>query len=497
MSSNTILLKACILLNLTTFTFSSQVRNALVIVADDAGFEMGAYANPIIRTPHLDALARQSLIFAKAFTSVSSCSPSRSAILTGLPSHQNGMYGLHQSVNHFNSFDNVQSLPGILRDHGVRTGIIGKKHVGPDAVYKFDYSQTEDDHNSMLQIGRNITHIKLLVREFLSQERERPFFLYIGLHDPHRCLHEHPQYGAFCEKFGNGEPGMGTIPDWTPVRYKPERIVLPYFIPDTPQARADVAAQYTTISRLDQGVGLVLAELATAGHANDTLVVYTSDNGVPFPSGRTNMYEPGLAAPLLLSSPLHPQRRNDVTHYLTSSVDLLPTLLDWYLIQANTSHLTGRSLLPLLVEEPSNASVVFASQTHHEVTMYYPMRAVRTERYKLIHNINYKAPFPIDKDFYLSPTFQDILNRTRAKENTHWYKTLHSYYYRDEWELYDLKHDAKELTNVVNRQTYQGVVKELKNKLFNWQKVTEDPWICEPHRVLEPSGSGQSCFSLT
>lgn len=81
-----------------------------------------------------------------------------------------------------------------------------------------------------------------------------PFFLYIAFHDPHRCGHTNPQYGNFCEKFGNGEPGMGVIEDWHPIYYKPEQVQLPYFVQDTPAARQDVAAQYTTISRLDQGI---------------------------------------------------------------------------------------------------------------------------------------------------------------------------------------------------------------------------------------------------
>ena len=81
----------------------------------------------------------------------------------------------------------------------------------------------------------------------------RPFFLYIGFHDPHRCGHTQPQFGAFCEKFGNGEPGMGTIPDWKPVIYDPKDVLVPYFVQDTPAARSDIAKQYTTISRLDQG----------------------------------------------------------------------------------------------------------------------------------------------------------------------------------------------------------------------------------------------------
>lgn len=84
-----------------------------------------------------------------------------------MPAHQNGMYGLHQGENHFDSFNTIKSLPNILRENGIRSGIIGKKHVGPKESYLFDYEQTEEN-NSILQVGRNITHIKLLTREFLN-----------------------------------------------------------------------------------------------------------------------------------------------------------------------------------------------------------------------------------------------------------------------------------------------------------------------------------------
>lgn len=263
--------------------------------ADDAGFETEVYNNSVVHTPHLRSLAQRSLVFSNAFTSVSSCSPSRSAILTGLPQvkntqthvdapylctvaalrcvfvclqHQNGMYGLHQGVHHFNSFDVVQSLPLLLQQANVRTGerqrdsgfhselyqysslvlltppgIIGKKHVGPGYVYPFDFAYTEEN-GSVLQVGRNITRIKLLVRRFFqthkeealergqkkgqdkgnAKDEERPFFLYVAFHDTHRCGHSQPQYGAFCEKFGNGEMGMGRIPDWTPQYYTPEQV---------------------------------------------------------------------------------------------------------------------------------------------------------------------------------------------------------------------------------------------------------------------------------
>ncbi|CAM1291138.1 SGSH (predicted) [Pycnogonum litorale] len=521
-------------------TIANGAKNVLIIVADDAGFETSVYDNAVCKTPNIDALAERSLIYDKAFTSVSSCSPSRSAILTGLPQHQNGMYGLHQTVHHFDSFDKVQSLPHILNKNGVATGIIGKKHVGPEHVYPFDFAETEEN-NSILQVGRNITRIKDLVREFLSGPKasSKPFFLYVGFHDPHRCGHAHPEYGNFCEKFGNGEPGMGLIEDWKPISYDAADVIVPYFVPNTSESRRDIASQYTTISRLDQGVGLILNELRLSGKTNETLVIYTSDNGIPFPSGRTNLYDPGFMEPFLLSDPTRTETWGKRSERMVSLLDVTPTVLDWFditypryqiLRKYRPVRLTGKSLLPKDRENPPNDarptlntrnmvdshgstvpnseeaktgccddSHVFGSHSLHEVTMYYPMRVVRNERYKLMHNLNYRMPFPIDQDCYLSPTFQDILNRTRAGVPLHWYKTLDDYYYRPQWELYDLSKDPTEVENMARNPKYSGVMKAMKRCLKKWQKRTDDPWICAPDGVLENSGyyrKQPQCFSL-
>lgn len=109
------------------------------------------------------------------------------------------------------------------------------------------------------------------------------------------------------------------------------------------------------IKNVFAGVGLILQELKNSGHLDDTLIIYTSDNGIPFPNGRTNLYDSGLAEPLLMSSPLHLERRNQVTNSLASNLDIVPTLLDWYGIKhkennASSIRLTGKSLLPLLIK---------------------------------------------------------------------------------------------------------------------------------------------------
>jgi len=474
-------------------------RNTLLIVADDAGTDsIGAYGNPVIRTPHIDKLARDGTKFNNALASVSSCSPSRSVILTGRPCHQNGMYGLHHDVHHFSSFDSkklgVVSVSKRLINRRVYTGIIGKKHVGPETVYPFDFAHTEEN-SSINQVGRNITRIKNLVQEFFNAIPDgKDFFLYVAFHDPHRCGHTNPEFGDFCEKFGNGEPGMGSIPDWNPSYYNPHQVQVPFHVPDTAAAREDIAKQYTTISRLDQGVGLLMKVLSERQLLSDTLVIFSSDNGIPFPVGRTNLYEPGIREPLILRKPNDVPREVDG---LVSLVDIVPTILEWHNVEI-PSGLSGESLLQS-GNGGSEGRKVYGSQSFHEVTMTYPMRFVRTDRFKLIHNINYQLPFPIDQDFYLSSTFQDILSRTRKNETTHWYKSLDNYYQRKEWELFDLKADPEERYNTANKDSYQTIFRRLKEDLFEWQNRTGDPWLCSPGSVLENKGIYKhrpSCLSL-
>ncbi|KAK7930225.1 hypothetical protein WMY93_006620 [Mugilogobius chulae] len=404
---------------------ANQKRNVLLIIADDAGFETEVYNNSAVHTPNLLSLAKRSLVFNNAFTSVSSCSPSRSSILTGLPQHQNGMYGLHQGVHHFNSFDEVQSLPLLLNKANIHTGIIGKKHVGPASVYPFDFAYTEEN-NSVLQVGRNITRIKLLVRKGTRKQRpksQQAIFSVRGFSRHAQMWALAPQYGAFCEKFGNGEKGMG----------------------------GSLTGPSKIHTRSSQGIGLVLEELREAGYDNDTLIIYSSDNGIPFPNGRTNLYRSGTAEPMLVSSPEHRERWGETSAAYVSLLDITPTVLDWfsvpypsYSLPSSPSapvHLTGRSLLPALVKEPSTWNTVFASQSLHEVTMFYPMRSVHQGAYHLLHNHHYRMPFPLTK--------------TSTSKN--------------------LASDA----------AYSPVLQSLRQLLLKWQWATGDPWVCGPDHVLE------------
>ena len=267
---------------------------------------------------------------------------------------------------------------------------------------------------------------------------------------------------------------------------------------------------------------MYMEELTRYGLLNDTLVIFTSDNGIPFPNAKTNLYESGMGEPMLVSSPYHTQRWGEISEALTSTLYITPTVLDWfnlsypnYKILGKKANLTGKSMLPLLESEPLEGwDTVFASHVQHESTMYYPMRVVRSrinvdhprvlnakegftssaqptngvKNFRLIHNLNNRAPYPIAGDIYPSPTYQDLLNHSHEGVSTHWFKDLQDYYFRPEFELYDLDIDPLETTNLAENTRFQDVFKQLAGKLNEWQNKTVDPWICYPHGIRYKGG---------
>ncbi|CAG0888994.1 unnamed protein product [Darwinula stevensoni] len=129
------------------------------------------------------------------------------------------------------------------------------------------------------------------------------------------------------------------------------------------------------------------------------------------------------------------------------------------------------------------------SHSFHEVTMTYPMRGIRKSNLKLIHNLIPRIPFPIDQDFYVSPTFQDMLNRTGDGKPLNWRKSLQKYYYREEWEVFAIKNHSE---IEIPPPWRDAVRKDLERDLLAWQRDTGDPWLCFPNGVL----IGQKCLPL-
>jgi N-sulfoglucosamine sulfohydrolase len=377
--------------------------------------------------------------------------------------HANGQYGHEHSYHHFISFSHIKSLPVLLSEAGYRTGRIGKYHVAPREVYKFDVA-LRGNSRSPVEMANNC-------RDFIGGDSE-PFFLYFCMSDPHRGGGKARELPTQPDRFGNR--GDGGYPGVKEIEYSPEDVIVPPFLPDSPECRAELAQYYQSVSRVDQGVGRLLEVLKEAGKYDNTVVIYISDNGVAFPGAKTNLYEPGMRLPCIVRNPS--QRRKGIAcDALVNYADLAPTIMDLAGAADKKTDFQGRSFKSVLEREsPWGWDVTYASHTFHEITMYYPMRVVRERKYKLIWNIAHGLDYPFASDLWASSTWQATME-TSAKY--YGKRTVDAYIHRPEFELYDLEHDPHEIENLAGSAKHQGTLSRLKAKLKAFQQRTADPWI--------------------
>ena len=440
--------------------------NIVVIVSDDHGREaLGCYGNPVIQTPAMDALAEDGVRFTQAFCTTASCAASRSVILTGVQNHANGTYGHTHGWHHFACFDDTPTLPALIKAAGYRTGRVGKQHYAPDAIFPFDWGYPQ------LEFGRDDVRMAEVCREFIAADADAPFFLYWCSMNPHRWapLESHPlkpdSFGNPAEAFpGDGEQA-----------YPEDEVVVPSFLPDTPEVRAELAQYYQSISRLDRGIGRLVQILKDEGRYENTLIIYVSDNGAAFPAAKTTLYEPGMCLPCLVRSP-EGQVRGATCDGLVTWADITPTVLDFAGAGLDPGMFHGRSFRAIIDEaHPAGwRDEVFVSHTFHEVTNYYPMRVLRTPRYKFIYNIASKLDYSFASDLWSSASWQGALRDGLERFGA---RTVEAYVHRPRFELYDLESDPEELENLADRPGHADRVAGFKARLRELQEQTGDPWL--------------------
>jgi N-sulfoglucosamine sulfohydrolase len=445
-----ILLATVLAVALIASVSAADRKNVVVLIADDLGMQLGCYGDKSAQTPNLDKLAANGTRFTNAFASVASCSPSRATMLTGMPTHQCGQYGLAHATHNQHSFNGVKGLPALLGPAGYKTGVIAKLHVQPKEVFPFDATVNDG--------GRNPVSIAEKAKKFLTDAGNQPFFLWVGFTDPHRA-----QKG-----FANDNKYPESVPA---VKFDPKTLPLPYYLPDTPETRAEMAEYYQSVARLDHGVGLILKLLEDMKLADSTLVVFLSDNGIPFPGAKTTVYDSGIHLPLIVRKP---GQRATVNEAMVSWTDLAPSLLEWCGVKPPEG-MKGKSWLPILEQPKADGwDAVYASHQFHEVTMYYPMRAVRTRTHKLIVNLAHPLEYPFASDLWGSDMWQGVLKRNDKMMG---YREVQAFLHRPKVELYDLTTDPNELKNCADDTKLANVRKDLEAKLTAWRKATSDPWL--------------------
>jgi arylsulfatase A-like enzyme len=411
--------------------------NIILFITHDQGQFLGCYDSPqtpnSLNTPNLDELAKKGVRFTNHFCTAPQCSPSRGSIMTSEYPHQNGLMGLVNlgwTLPHLS-----KTFPMYLREDGYDTHLIGLEHESRD-IKTLGYnhiSQRRKSHKFMIKTMEEEYHAF-----FQDQENsEKPFFLNIGTFENHRPF----------QLWDN------------PVDSK--LVKVPPFLPDNEMVREDLGYYYGIINEVDIAIGKTQMYLEEYDLKQDTLFIYTTDHGCPFPRAKCTLYDPGIKTALIMNYPNSEMfQGGKVIDPMISNIDLLPSILDLIGSKIPKS-IQGKSFLPLLKNESGIIrNEIFAEKTYHN--RYDPIRCVRTTEYKYIRNFEslntlYELPLDIKRSLSGKSVEQNIQQP------------------RPEEELYDLNEDPNEIYNLVDDDNFQEVLTNLRNKLSEWMEETNDP----------------------
>ncbi len=452
-----LVLAVIFLAGLGTWSAEAGARrlNVLLITADDLGLQLGCYGEKRIPTPHLDRLASQGARFEVAYVAQASCSPSRSAMFTGLHTHSTGQYGLTGAGFALHPHLRDKTLPNILKRAGYRTGIIGKLHVAPEDSFQFDYRPKVNT--------RKVRTVATAAERFLDSVDDSPFFLMVNYSDPHAFRHPKNRRKWYFP------PQVDGLPE-NPVQPSAETL-FDFQQIDTPQQRERTAGFLNAVQRLDVGVGMLMDVLSKHGHGNNTLVIFVGDHGPPFTRGKTTVYEAGLRIPFLVRWP--GVSKPIASPAMVSTIDILPTILDATGVPA-THAMHGKSLRPVVSHVDAPWREYLVGEFHFHGKPFFPRRAIRDGRYKLIHNLLAGKARPttgIDGD----PAYQ--VSRRPEYNGTAVRRAFDTLAHPPEYELYDLQKDPVEFRNLAGRPEYAEIQTRLTEALLRYLRQTDDPFL--------------------
>jgi N-sulfoglucosamine sulfohydrolase len=428
-------------------------KNVLLLISDNhTRTDLGCYGNTVLRTPNLDAMAKRGTRFQNAFATVASCGPSRGVIYTGLLTHYNGQYTHGHSFHNGVLAKDVTTVFDLVKKEGYRTALLGKTSFDPrKGQYEFDLVDSS--------VARDYKGMTAQAEKFIKESGEKPFLIALTSHDPH------PSAKPLAVRRKGGKQPLRPI--------DPETVVVPPHLPNRADMRELLAEYYELIEGLDKGFGDAMKMLDRLGKTDDTLVMFFSDQGAPFPNGGYSQYDQGVIVPMIVVNPAA-KKRGVVSDAMVTLADVTPTILDWTGVKAPYP-LHGRSLLGAMEQErnPGWDSVVL-SHVMHEVTMYYPMRTYRDRRYKLIWNIYYKQPWADASEVTRQSPWADTWKRGEKFIGD---RSVEKYLWRDPVELYDLQSDPTELRNLADDPKHAELRRDLSNKLLARLRETGDNWL--------------------
>lgn len=429
--------------------------NFVVVIADDMAVDdCSPMGHPTIRTPNLERLAADGMVFDRAFLTCSSCSPSRSSILTGRYPHATDAEQLHWPL----PAEQV-TFAEILQQNGYYTAASGKWHLGPHAKRGFavvdeassagfQLPAAAGDQPAIMVDSENASGCNGWVKTLTDRPRDKPFFLWLAAFDPHRDYQDNILAQA----------------------HDPNEVTVPPYLPDTPKVRQDLANYYDEITRLDGYLGAVLDELHRQNVAEQTYVIFLSDNGRPFPRCKTTLFDSGVQTPFIVSRP-GTVPAGQRTTALISSIDLAATILELAKVSAPAT-LQGKSFSSVLRDATDiHRDYVFAEHNWHDYDAF--QRSVRSTRYKYIRSYDAHLPLTPPADAVRSPTFVEMRRLRDSGELPAQQMQCFSVPRASE-EFYDLLQDPHELVNLASDPQYQELLAAHRLALQQWREATDD-----------------------
>lgn len=411
----------------------------VLFISDDHGVaDSGAYGDRVVRTPNIDRLAARGMLFTRAFAASPLCTPSRCVLETGLMPFRNGGHKFATPIRR-----GVRTMPMYFKKLGYHTAHVGKFHHAPKGQFPYD----------------TVIRSESKAPEFIAgYNGDKPLLVLVCSHHPHTPW---PKNTA----------------------YDPSKVKLPPNFVDTPETRRQRCEYYMEVTAADRLLGRVLDAVAKRGRANNTLLLYTTDQGANWPFAKWCLYDAGIRVPLIARWP-GKVKPGSVTDAMVSLVDLLPTFLDAAGAE-RPKGLDGRSFLGVLrAPKSSHRDAIFAAHTGNDnggpgIANHCPMRSVRTATHKYILNLHpertftthitgCKRPSPHHLPFWATWV-------AKAKTDKQAARIVHDYMHRPAEELYDLTQDPYERNNLAADPEHAELLRSLQKRLTQWRKQQGDP----------------------
>ena len=417
--------------------------NLLLFLADDMTYtDVGCFGNPDVRTPNIDRLAKQGLRLTRCYNSAPTCSPLRQSLFTGLYPVRNGAHPNHSRVH-----EGVKSLPHHLRPLGYRVGLVGKRHEAPASAFPFEQLGGSHGDGGRTPAGADLPLDR--AKAFMARDGGQPWCLVVASNQPHT-------------PWNRGDASV----------YPPEKLTVPPYLVDTKRLREGLSKYYAEISYMDQQVGEVVDILREMKQAENTVILWLSEQGSQLPFGKWTCYDMGIHAAAVVRWPGRIKPGSESTA-LISYVDVVPTFLELAGGSPGASSFDGQSFLPVLLgKKQVHHSFVYAVNTTRGIyhgSEAYGIRALTDGDWLYIHNLHPGARFQN------MVTYRDPIYASWKTVDSDFARSrVARYAKRPAVELFDLRADPWCLRNLADDSRLAKRSKEFSRRLAKWMKQQGD-----------------------